>query len=210
MERSSLVRTAVAYESAMWRSLFRWVLRRPVSYPPGAVTFSYLGVVRPILVMFIVLSAVEIPIFDLIIARLVPWQPARYLVLALGVYGLIWMLGLFAMLQLHPHVLDDTGIRVRNGISLDLTIPWDGVAAVHKRYRSLPSGKGVQVERDDSGPIVNLGVGSQTSVDVVLREPVRLALPKGPSEPTDRVRIYADDPDAFVASARRHITAPTR
>lgn len=193
----------------MWGSLFRWLLRRPVAYPPGAVTFGYLGVVRPILVMFIVLSAVEIPIFDLIVSRLVPWSPARYLVLVLGIYGLIWMFGLYAMLTLHPHVLDRHGIRVRNGVSLDLTIPWDAVAAVHKRYRSLPSGKAVQVERDDSGPIVHFGVGSQTSVDVVLRDPLPLALPKGAGEPTVRVRLYADDPDAFVAAARTYLTAPT-
>lgn len=206
----NLAQKAAAYEAAMWSSLFRWVLRRPPSYPPGTRTFSYLGVVKPILIAFIVLSAVEIPIFDLIVSRLVPWSPARWIVLGLGAYGLIWMLGLFAMLRLHPHELGEAGIRIRNGIGVDVTIPWTDIAAVHGRYRSLPSSKGVQVEHDNDGPIVNLGTGGQTSVDIVLREPSSLDLPKGPSEPTRRVRLYADDKDGFVAAAREHLSALTQ
>ncbi|MFY1688107.1 hypothetical protein [Plantactinospora sp. WMMB782] len=205
-----LARTATAYEAAMWSSLFRWVLRRPPSYPPGTRTFSYLGAVKPILVTFIVLSAVEIPIFDLVVSRLVPWSPARWIVLGLGVYGLIWMLGLLAMLRLHPHELGDTGIRIRNGIGVDVTIPWTEIAAVHGRYRSLPSSRAVQVEQDGDGPVVNLGTGGQTSVDITLREPSSVHLPKGPSEPTTRVRLYADDRDAFVAAASEHLAALTR
>lgn len=205
-----LAQKVTAYEAAMWSSLFRWVLRRPPSYPPGTRTFSYLGVVKPILIAFIALSAVEIPIFDLIVSRLVPWSPARWIVLGLGVYGLIWMLGLYAMLRLHPHEIGAAGIRIRNGIGVDVTIPWTDIAAVHGRYRSLPSSKAVQVEHDSDGPIVNLGTGGQTSVDITLRGPSSLDLPKGPSEPTTRVRLYADDKDAFVAAARAHLEALTR
>lgn len=201
----SLARRTVAYEWAMWTSLFRWVLRRPANHRPGGEVFSYLGVVRPILIAFIALSAVEIPIFDLIISRLVPWQPARFIALALGAYGLIWMLGLVAMIQLRPHIVDGTGIRVRNGIKLDLTIPWEGIAAVHGRYRSLPTSKAVQLEAHRDGLIVNLGVAGQTSVEVALREPTSLALPNGRREPAVRVRLYADDPGGFVASARAHL-----
>lgn len=206
----SLMRKATAYESAMWSSLFRWLLRRPPSHPPGTRTFSYLGVIKPILIAFIVLSAVEVPIFDLIVSRLVPWPAVRWIVLGLGIYGLIWMLGLFAMLRLHPHEMGESGIRIRNGISLDVTIPWTDIAAVHGRYRSLPSSKGVQIAHDADGPIVNLGTGGHTSVDIVLRAPSSLELPKGPSEPTTRVRLYADDKDAFVAAARAHLASLTR
>jgi hypothetical protein len=200
---------ALTYESAMWRSLFRWILRRPIPLPSGAEAFSYVGVIRPIMMIFIVLSLVEIPIFDLIISRLVPWEPARWIALGLSVYGFIWMLGALAMVTLHPHLVDGTGVRVRNGFALDLTIPLDAIAAVHGRYRSLPSSRGVQVEHDDHGPIVNLGAASQTSVDITLREPTSLPLPKGASEPTTRVRIYVDEPDAFAAAVRTAIGAAT-
>jgi hypothetical protein len=191
----------------MWRSLFRWLLRRHRRHRPGTETFGYVGAVRPILIAFIVLSAVEIPIFDLILSQLVPWRPARFIVLGLGVYGLLWMLGLLAMITAHPHAVDGTGIRVRNSITVDLTIPWESVGAVHRRYRALPSGRAVQLDRDRDGPIVNLGAGGQVNVEIRLREPVPLALPAGASEPTSRVRLYADDPAGLVATVGRHLTA---
>lgn len=202
-----LLRRVVRYEIDMWRSLYRWLLRRPVASPPGAETFSYVGVVKPILGVFIALSAIEIPIFDLIISRTVPWPWVRHLALALGIWGLLWMIGLFASLRVHPHVLDGDGLRIRNGTSIDVTLPWTAVAAVAPRYRSLPSSRAVQIEEGDAGPILHLSAGSQTSVDVLLREPLSLALPKGPSAPVSEVRLYADEPDALVAAARRHLGA---
>ncbi|MEV0809165.1 hypothetical protein [Micromonospora sp. NPDC050200] len=200
-----LLRRAVAYEIGMWRSLHRWLLRRPLTLPPGAEAFSYVGVVKPILGVFIGLSAIEVPIFDLILSRTVPWQWVRQVVLGLGIWGLLWMIGLFASLRVHPHVLDADGLRVRNGASVDIALPWTAVAAVAARYRSLPSSRTVQVEQGDAGPILHVATGSQTSVDVVLREPLTVALPKGPSAPVSEIRLYADDPDALVALARRHL-----
>lgn len=189
----------------MWRSLGRWILRRPPALEPGAEAFSYVGVVKPILGAFIALSAVEIPIFDLIIRHTVPWPSVRHTVLALGILGLLWMIGLFASLRIHPHVADATGLRVRNGFSVDFLVPWTAVATVGARYRSLPSSRAVQVEHDDAATILNVGAGRQTSVDVVLREPLSVALPKGPSEPVTEIRLYADDPAALVARARQHL-----
>ncbi|MEU5938507.1 hypothetical protein ABZ807_04845 [Micromonospora sp. NPDC047548] len=200
-----LLRRAVAYEIGMWRSLHRWLLRRPLMLSPGAEAFSYVGVVKPILGVFIGLSAIEVPIFDLILSRTVPWQWVRQVVLGLGIWGLLWMIGLFASLRVHPHVLDADGLRVRNGASVDIALPWTAVAAVAARYRSLPSSRTVQVEQGDAGPILHVATGGQTSVDVVLREPLTVALPKGPSAPVSEIRLYADDPDALVALARRHL-----
>jgi hypothetical protein len=124
-------------------------------------------------------------------------------VLALGVWGLLWMIGLFASLKVHPHVVGAAGLRVRMGASIDLTVPWSEVDTVRKAYRTLPSSKSVQIERDGDRTVLNLPTSSQTSVDVRLRRPLGLALPKGPSEPADELRLYADDPDALVRACRQ-------
>ncbi|MBF9134525.1 hypothetical protein I0C86_37195 [Plantactinospora sp. S1510] len=197
-----LLRKAAAYEVTTWRSLYRWIRRRPVA-PEGATAFSYAGVVTPLLIVFIVVSAIEIPILDLIL----PWKTARIIAAAVGVYGLLWMIGLLASLRVHPHVLGDAGIRIRNAASIDVTLPWDAVETVRKRYRSLESSRAVQVDRTGATIVLNIGTASQTSVDIVLRRPMVVPVRKGADEPVHEVRCYADDPEGFVARARQHLTA---
>ncbi|MFI6130344.1 PH domain-containing protein [Micromonospora sp. NPDC051141] len=201
-----LVRRVVAYEWGMWRSLTRWVLRRPYPVAPGATTFAYVGGVQTILVAFIVMSAIEIPILDVILRHTVDSPTIRHAAVGLGVWGLLWMFGLMASLRIHPHVVDGDGLRVRNGVSLDVTIPWAAVAAVAVRRRSLPSSRAVRYDEDDP-TVLNLGVGSQTAIDLVLREPLSVPLPGGPSTPVREIRFYADDPAALVEHARRHLAA---
>jgi hypothetical protein len=197
-----LLRRAAATEGAMWRSMYVWLRRRPLPLAAGDEPFAYLGVVKPILGVFIGLSIVEVPIFDLIVRKVVPWDPARWIMLVLSVWGLLWMVGFFASLKIHPHVVGDEGIRVRLGAGLDFIVGWDDVDTVRKRHRSMPSGKSVQIEQDGDRRVLHIVMASQTSVDVRLRRPVTFRLPKGETEPVDEVRVYADDPDAFVRKAR--------
>ncbi|MGC4875897.1 hypothetical protein ACLQ26_06415 [Micromonospora sp. DT43] len=197
-----LLRRAAVAEAAMWRSLYVWARRRPLPLAPGDEPFGYLGVVKPILGIFIGLSVVEIPIFDLIVTHVVPWRPARWIVLGLGIWGLLWMIGLFASMTIHPHVVGDTGLRVRVNSGIDIWIPWTDVEALRKRHRSLPSSRSVQVEREGDRTVLHLSVGSQTSVDVLLRRPTAFDLPSGRSVPMDELRLYADDPDGLLRSAR--------
>ncbi|WBC13838.1 PH domain-containing protein [Micromonospora sp. WMMA1998] len=201
-----LARRVVAYEWGMWRSLTRWVLRRPYPVAPGAETYAYVGGVQAILLAFIVLSTIEIPVLDVILRHTVDQPTVRHAAIGLGVWGVLWMVGLLASLRIHPHVVDDAGLRVRNGVSIDVTIPWTAVAEVSFRRRSLPSSRAVQYDADDPA-VLNLGVGSQTAIDVVLREPLSVPLPKGPSAPVREIRLYADDPGALVERARRHLPA---
>ncbi|WP_305788655.1 hypothetical protein [Symbioplanes lichenis] len=198
-----MVRRLVAYEVAMWRNLYRWALRRHRDPGPGEHEFGYLGVVRPILGFFIGLSAVEIPVFDLIVVHVVPWRPARWIVLGLGVWGLLWMIGLYAGLKLHPHVVTRDALRVRVGHGVDLSVPWADVAAVTKRYRTLPSSKSVQFEDG----ALHLVVASQTSVDVRLHEAATLITGQ---EPANELRLYADDADGLVKAARDRLSDTAR
>ena len=194
-------------EATMWRSTYVWLRRKPRVTAPGDEEFGYVGVVKPILGVFIGLSAVEIPIFDLIVRNIVPWGPARWIVLTLGAWGLLWMIGLFASMKITPHVVGPTGVRVRTHSGIDFTVDWADVDKVTKSYRSLPSGKSVQVEQHGDRTVLNIATGRQTSVDVRLRRPVVFALPKGPSDPADELRLYADDPDGFVRACRQAAAA---
>jgi hypothetical protein len=86
------LRKAVSMELGIWRSLTRWALRRRIPLDPGAEAFSYAATAAPIFWVFIFMSAIEIPILDL----LMPTLRWRLIGLALGAWGVLWMLGLLA------------------------------------------------------------------------------------------------------------------
>jgi len=187
----SLARRAFAYEAGMWRSLYRWITRRPIE----GEAYTYTGPVMTILWAFIGVSAVELPILHLML----PWPTVRLIADILGVYGLIWMIGLMASLKVNPHAVIGDSIRIRNGLSLDLTLPWADVAGVRARDRTLEPGKGIRIETEGDRRVLSLAVANNTSVDLILRYPMAVELPKGLSEPVDEIRIYADDPKAMAA-----------
>jgi hypothetical protein len=197
LTKQPLLRRAAAAEGAMWRSMYVWARRRPPA--AGEQPFGYLGVVKPIMAVFIVLSIVEIPILDLIIRNVVPWEPARWIALVLSIWGLLWMCGFIASLKVHPHLVGAARLRVRLSAWVDISVPWENVESVARNYRSLPSGKSVQVDQEGERRVLHVVVASQTSVDVRLREP--MTFPQA-QEPVHEVRLYADDPDGLVAAVR--------
>ncbi|WP_018348695.1 hypothetical protein [Longispora albida] len=192
-----LARRAIRFELLMWRSLYRWwIVRRPYGTEHGGEPFSYATALTPIMWAFIGVSAAEIPAVHL----LLPWQGVRVAMLIIGVYGLTWMIGLLASLKTHPHIVDGEGMRLRYGGSVDITIPWTAVEKIGTRMRSVEKSRSVQLD----GERLDLVISSQTNVDVTLREPVEVRLPKGPAVITE-LRFYADDNSALVARARELI-----
>jgi hypothetical protein len=198
-----LLRRFVAFEVMMWRSLYRWMLRRPPTRDPGAATFGYSKATSPIVWTFIVVNAIEVPAIHLIL----PWERVRGIVDFAGVYGLIWMFGLLASRVVNPHVLDDRGIVVRGGGALKFAVGWDAVAAVKASRRTLPKSRTVQVEETPGGVVLSVTVLSQTNVDVVLRQPTVVTLPDGTDHTITELRFFADDPGSLVARAELRILA---
>ena len=197
----ALVRRAVAFELSLYRSLLRWVTRRP-DVPPGGVGFSYVGAVAVLLWAFIVVSAIELVVLHV----LLPWEGVRLAADVLGIWGLIWMLGLAASYYVHPHVVGGSGLRVRLGNRTDLTVPWDVVASIGVRERSRDTSKAVQLDRGERGVVLNLVMGSRTDVDVRLSRPHVVPL-RGVDEAVTEIRLYADDARGLVRQAREHLAA---
>lgn len=198
MKILALVRKVIRFEWGLWTSLYRWVFRRPVPTGPNGQAFSYAGAVTPVLVGIIVVSFIEIPVAHM----LLPWETARIILLLLGVQTVFWMIGLLASLRVNPHAVSDSGLRVRYGTGLDVTIGWQDIRSIRTRMRSLHKNKTVVYEHTDAGQVLCIGVSSQTNLDVVLRAPICVTLRDEPSEPFSELRFYADDSAALAALAR--------
>jgi len=198
-QAGELTLRALKYEINMWVSLYRWVFRRPVSREPGARAFGYARSVTPVLIVFIVVSAIEIPIVDL----LLPWEGARVALLAAGFYGLLWMIGMLASLRVSPHVVAASGLRIRANGGLDITIPWDHIRSIQVSNRMMEKGRSLIYE----GSVLHIAVGKQTNVDIAFRYPTVLELPRGDTPELSELRVAVDDPADLVAAAREFLPA---
>lgn len=193
-----IAKRALRSEFGVWQSLCRWIFRRP-RVPAGASGFAYHSPVFTILMIFIVLSAVEIPIIDLIVH---PWPWLRVPLLILGIWGLTWMLGLAAGFVTRPHAVGPAGIRAHGGADIDVDLPWEAVASV-ERSRDVAE-KAPKVRDEAHGRTLALRMANETNILILLERPVTADLPARPVT-VDAVRLWVDDVDGFLDAVRTHI-----
>ena len=194
----NLARRALAAEVGIWLGLGRWLHRR--WRPPvvaGATEHGYARLVSPMIWLFVAMSAVEMAVLHLVL----PWATARGVSLVLGLWGLLWMLGLLAGLRAHPHVVGPGGLRLRYRTAVDVALPWSSVAEVAARSGDHPGSRTIRLVESEQGTVLVLAVGGQTSVDVRLVQPLVVRLPAGPVEVV-ALRVHADDPRGLVAAVR--------
>ena len=193
-----VARIAWRAEVGVWQSLYRWLFRRP-RVPRGASGFTYHSPIQTILVIFIVLSAIEIPIVDLIVHD---WPWIRIPLLILGIWGVTWMIGLLLSYLTRPHAVGPDGIRARVGADIDVDLPWEAVATVEKSRDVLE--KAPKIREESHGRTLALRMQNETNILVTLERPVRTRVGDDTVE-IDAVRLWVDDLDGFMTAVRTHI-----
>ena len=191
----SRLKVAASYEAGIWRNLYRWLTRRAID--PDAALFGYASQITPLLLAFIFLSALEIPILPL----LLPWPAVRYSLLVLGVWALLWMLGLLASLRTNQHVVSEVGLRLRSGFQFDASIPWEQISAIQHRRSSTR--QKLQIEHNQTGASVALQ--GTNNVEVAFREPILVRFLDGRQANVDAIHFYADSPTALLTAVKAHL-----
>lgn len=196
---------ALLFELALYRSLARWVARRP-DVPRGARSVGYARLVAPMLWLWIFGSAVEVVVVEVVLRHLdQPWAEAvRLPVLVLGVWGVLWMLGMLASFRVRPHLLTQSALVLRSGARTWVAVPLRAVASARTVEHELP---GVIRSLSVEGPLVLIGVGSRTNLELALSEPTRLSTSKGEVTAT-RVGGWVDEPREVAALLRPRLASP--
>lgn len=197
----ALVRRAVTFELALYRSLFRWITRRP-DIPTDAEAFAYVGAIAALLWGFIFVSAIELVVLHL----LLPWEAVRIVADILSLWGLMWMLGLMASFKVYPHLVGDSGIEVRHGAATDITIPWDAIATVAVRERDREKSRALQLDRNEQGTELNVVIMSRTNVDLTFCRPVVVVV-RQRQESITELRLYADDARGLVLQVNERLAS---
>jgi hypothetical protein len=195
---------ALLLELSIYANIGRLIARRP-AIPRGAAGFSYHKPVLTVLIIFIVLSAVEIPIVDLIVHR---WPVVRVAFLILGIWGVTWMFGFLCAYLMKPHTVGPDGIRVRQGLEVDLAFSWDDIASVARNKR-VDEPKSPKFEETDASRILVYRMQDETDIEIELERPTVVRLPgggaKGGEQTITGLRIWVDDPRAFMDEVRKHL-----
>ena len=186
----------------MWRSLVRWIVRRPNLKQP-TVSFSYTGAIMGLILTIIAVSAIEIPIVDYLLRA---WPIPQTIALVLGIYGLFWMFALVASLRVNPHTLDDHHLTLRFGANFQVTVPLDWIDHVRAQNHSLAEGKDIQTIDTPDGPHLHVAVAKQTNIDLDLNDQLTVTMPNGSTEQINRISVYTDEPHALLeaTNAARH------
>ncbi|WP_412078140.1 hypothetical protein ACLF6K_29560 [Streptomyces xanthophaeus] len=190
------VRRLVRHELRAAASLGWWALRRKHGVRPGDLAAGYTGPQTAMMYGLVFVSVIE----TAALAVLIPWPAVHQVVLVLDVYGILIILAMHAACVTRPHVVrPDGSLRIRYGALFDLTVPPDAVASV-RVDRRYPQGRMVTVSEDG---VLDLIVGSQTTVTLELNRPLGVVRPLGARAQVRTVRFHADDPRALVSALRQ-------
>lgn len=186
-----LGRDAVLLELALYRSLARWVARRP-DVPAGATPVGYAQLVGPMLWLWIFGSATETVAVELVLRHIdAAWaETVRLPLLVLGIWGVLWMLGMLASYRVRPHLIDPDGLRIRSGARTWVDVPLHAVTGTRSVEHELP-GTIRAVHLDDE--LLLVGVSGRTNVELALDGPTVLRTSKG-EVTADRVGLWVDEP----------------
>lgn len=195
-----LARDALLFELALYRSLVRWITRRP-DVPLSADPIGYARLVAPMLWLWIFGSTLEVVAVEVVLRHVdQPWAAAlRVPMLVLGVWGVVWMLGMMASYRVRPHLLSDNELCVRSGARTWLTVPLDAVVATSLVEHELPGViRSLYVEDE----LVLIGVGSRTNLELVLAGPRTLSSSVGDVS-VRCVGVWVDEPREVAARLRK-------
>lgn len=197
-----VVRDLLVTELALYGQLVRWIIRRP-DVPAGATPVPYSRLATPVVWLFIFGSTVEVVAFDLILSRWMSFLRIPFLVL--GIWGVVWMLGLMASYRMRPHLVTDTDLHVRNMARTDVVVPLDAITRV--QVADVDEG-GIRAVRVIDDRLLVL-VSGRTNLQLTLAEGTTIATAHGETTPAT-VGLWVDEPREVAELVRRRLSAPLR
>lgn len=199
-----LAAEAVLLEVAVYRALVRWVARRP-DVPDGTRAVGYAQLVGPMLWLWIFGSATEVVVVEVVLRQVeAGWAEAlRLPLLVVGVWGVLWMLGLLAAHHVRPHLWLDERLVARGGLRAWADVSLADVRAVRATEHELP-GTVRTLHHDPEGGLLLVGVSGRTNVELTLAGPTPVATSAG-TVLAERVGLWVDEPRAVAGDLARHV-----
>ncbi|HET7079172.1 MAG TPA: hypothetical protein VFM49_17190 [Chloroflexia bacterium] len=192
----------VALEPRIWICLYRWALRRR---PLAADEFRYSK--RSMMGTMLAFVVMVVPVETLAYEFLIPWPWLRWVLFLATIYMTLWVVGLYASLQVLPYRLEADGIRLHYGLLADGFVPYAQIADVVVERAKAPGGQeGLRVVPQRGAAY--LAAGGRTDLTLRLHEPVVLQGLIKAAAPARVLYLAADDPARLGAALRDRTGLP--
>lgn len=195
----------ITLEPRLFVSLVRWTLRLTT---PRENEFAYHNGsrIKPFAIMVVLASPAELLIVHVLALAFSPWAWVKWALLALGIYGVLWMVGIYASLPTTPHRLGETGLRIRYGVHVGAFVPYSKIREVERVRRGSPQGSdGLHhVQEEDE---TYIAVGGKTDLALRLETPLEIQGFLKKSAPAKTIRLAANDPKEMEEALRQRVEA---
>lgn len=121
----------------------------------------------------------------------------KYIVLALEVYGLIWLAVIGVSFGFLRHTVSPAHLRLRQGLLADIRVRRDNILGLREEHSRSAGGR-TDIAID--GDVATMPVDGRTDMTLDLIEPIRIRRLFGFSPPVRQVRFAVDDPAVFLAA----------
>ncbi len=176
--------------------LWLYLRRRKDGIDSDAVAVPYGAGGKAIFLVFTVVSAVEAGLFWLLDFGLA----ADLLLLALGVYSVLLVFGVYAGTVVRPHVISPREVRMRYSSFYDVRMPVGNIVSFrHVKESHEPAKTRTFLDRT----MISYDNAYETNLVVHLREPITVTRPLGKTAVVDVVKFHADDPKAAAEAFER-------
>jgi hypothetical protein len=185
----------IAFELVVLGSALRFVLggwRRPLR---AGFTYHRESVLRLLLPTLPLLAIGDIALLELVILpHATMW--IRIAVHAVAIYGLFWVIGLWASFRARPHRITDGRLTLHRGLLRHVELAVSQIASIAPMPAFSDDWK-LRAYRKDAG---RFDVAGGTVFDVRLSSPVEPIGLLGPDRPSDHLILTVDDPASFLAA----------
>lgn len=123
-----------------------------------------------------------------------------WVVTALSVYTLVWILGDFNAIRLQPIVVDDTHLYLRLGLRYKAKIPLETILSVRQESKTSDL---LELEKpQEIDTAFRLVLINETNILITLSQHVRLYGLFGRQKLSDEIAFYVDEPQRFMQALK--------
>lgn len=194
----------ILLEPRLWACLLSWALRRPAPAGPG--TFRYDRGLGWVFLLVLALVIAEGAVVDGVVALVAPGTAWVWVVLGVHLYALAMLLALRASFVTRPHLLDDSGLHLQDGLFAQVDVPATAIVDARPARRANVGRSGFKTVPAEHTALLAFG----DATDVVTLDPDHPVIVNGRpcTDGLTTLWVSVDDPVPFCTGRAKPSRRP--